>query len=97
MPLLTRWVGFGRNGSALVSFRHRGQPGGLVRRTEHDLRQQRLVAQSAALSYRAACVVAGLAITVLVIFGSRIWRSQRKIVTPSSRWSLWSVDRRAWA
>lgn len=85
-PLLTRWVGFGRNGSALVSFVIAVSLVGWfgVQNTIFGDSVSSLVGGPSWLW----CIVAGLAITVLVIFGFRYMAVMAKIVTPSS--SPWS-------
>ncbi|MFJ4712000.1 cytosine permease [Streptomyces sp. NPDC088785] len=79
-PLLTRWVGFGRNGSALVSFVIAVSLVGWfgVQNTIFGNSVSSLVGGPSWLW----CVVAGLAITVLVIFGFRYMAVFAKIVTP---------------
>ncbi|MCQ4207192.1 cytosine permease [Streptomyces longispororuber] len=79
-PLLTRWVGFGRNGSALVSFVIAVSLVGWfgVQNTIFGNSVSSLVGGPSWLW----CVVAGLAITVLVIFGFRYMAIFAKIVTP---------------
>ncbi|MGY0023623.1 cytosine permease [Streptomyces sp. YJ-C3] len=79
-PLLTRWVGFGRNGSALVSFVIAVSLVGWfgVQNTIFGNSVSSLVGGPAWLW----CIVAGLAITVLVIFGFRYMAVFAKIVTP---------------
>ncbi|MFJ9180462.1 cytosine permease [Streptomyces sp. NPDC102360] len=79
-PLLTRWVGFGRNGSALVSFIIAVSLVGWfgVQNTIFGDSVSSLVGGPSWLW----CIVAGLAITVLVIFGFRYMAVMAKIVTP---------------
>ncbi|MCX4832871.1 cytosine permease [Streptomyces sp. NBC_01016] len=79
-PLLTRWVGFGRNGSALVSFVIAVSLVGWfgVQNTIFGDSVSSLVGGPSWLW----CIVAGLAITVLVIFGFRYMAVMAKIVTP---------------
>ncbi|MET8470984.1 cytosine permease [Streptomyces sp. NPDC006422] len=79
-PLLTRWVGFGRNGSALVSFIIAVSLVGWfgVQNTIFGDSVSSLVGGPSWLW----CVAAGLAITVLVIFGFRYMAIFAKIVTP---------------
>ena len=79
-PLLTRWVGFGRNGSALVSFIIAVSLVGWfgVQNTIFGDSVSSLVGGPSWLW----CIVAGLAITVLVIFGFRYMAIFAKIVTP---------------
>ncbi|MFE6893774.1 cytosine permease [Streptomyces sp. NPDC057694] len=79
-PLLTRWVGFGRNGSALVSFVIAVSLVGWfgVQNTIFGNSVSSLIGGPSWLW----CIVAGLAITVLVIFGFRYMAVFAKIVTP---------------
>ncbi|MFF4792074.1 cytosine permease [Streptomyces sp. NPDC001276] len=79
-PLLTRWVGFGRNGSALVSLVIAISLVGWfgVQNTIFGNSVSALVGGPSWLW----CVVAGLAITVLVVFGFRYMAVFAKIVTP---------------
>ncbi|MEV0318110.1 cytosine permease [Streptomyces sp. NPDC050658] len=79
-PLLTRWVGFGRNGSALVSFVIAVSLVGWfgVQNTIFGDSVSSLIGGPSWLW----CIVAGLAITVLVIFGFRYMAIFAKIVTP---------------
>ncbi|MGW2343849.1 cytosine permease [Streptomyces sp. NPDC001661] len=79
-PLLTRWVGFGRNGSALVSFIIAVSLVGWfgVQNTIFGDSVSSLVGGPSWLW----CIAAGLAITVLVIFGFRYMAIFAKIVTP---------------
>ncbi|MFJ6215491.1 cytosine permease [Streptomyces sp. NPDC092296] len=79
-PLLTRWIGFGRNGSALVSFVI------AVSLVGWFGVQNTIFANSTAALLGGPpwlwCVVAGAAITVLVIFGFRYMALLAKIATP---------------
>ena len=79
-PMLTRWIGFGRNGSALVSFVIAVSLVGWfgVQNTIFGNSVSALVGGPAWMW----CVAAGLAITVLVIFGFRYMALFAKIVTP---------------
>ncbi|GAB1332176.1 cytosine permease [Streptomyces sennicomposti] len=79
-PLLTRWAGFGRNGSALVSLVISISLVGWfgVQNTIFGDSVSSLVGGPSWLW----CVVAGGAITVLVIFGFRYMAVFAKIVTP---------------
>ncbi|WP_411146271.1 cytosine permease [Streptomyces sp. x-80] len=79
-PLLTRWAGFGRSGSALVSFVIAVSLVGWfgVQNTIFGKSVSALVGGPSWLW----CVLAGLAITVLVIFGFRYMTIFAKIVTP---------------
>ncbi|MCX4552707.1 cytosine permease [Streptomyces sp. NBC_01387] len=79
-PLLTRWVGFGRNGSALVSFVIAVSLVGWfgVQNTIFGDSVSSLVGGPSWMW----CVVAGLAVTVLVIFGFKYMAVFAKIVTP---------------
>ncbi|WP_439941829.1 cytosine permease [Streptomyces sp. BBFR115] len=79
-PLLTRWAGFGRNGSALVSLVISISLVGWfgVQNTIFGDSVASLVGGPSWLW----CVVAGAAITVLVIFGFRYMAVFAKIVTP---------------
>ncbi|MET9146953.1 cytosine permease [Streptomyces sp. NPDC004042] len=79
-PLLTRWAGFGRNGSALVSLVISISLVGWfgVQNTIFGDSVSSLVGGPSWLW----CVVAGIAITVLVIFGFRYMAVFAKIVTP---------------
>ncbi|MDJ1132182.1 cytosine permease [Streptomyces iconiensis] len=79
-PLLTRWAGFGRNGSALVSFVIAVSLVGWfgVQNTIFGDSVSELAGGPSWLW----CVVAGLAITTLVIFGFRYMALFAKIVTP---------------
>ncbi|MFF0464821.1 cytosine permease [Streptomyces mexicanus] len=79
-PLLTRWVGFGRNGSALVSLVISISLVGWfgVQNTIFGNSVSTLVGGPSWLW----CAVAGLAITILVIFGFRYMAVFAKIVTP---------------
>ncbi|WP_405758975.1 cytosine permease [Streptomyces sp. NBC_01420] len=79
-PMLTRWVGFGRNGSALVSFVI------AVSLVGWFGVQNKIFGDSvSALVGGPAwtwCVLAGIAITALVIFGFKYMANFAKIVTP---------------
>ncbi|MFE4717992.1 cytosine permease, partial [Streptomyces sp. NPDC056728] len=79
-PMLTRWIGFGRNGSALVSFVIAVSLVGWfgVQNTIFGNSVSALVGGPSWVW----CVAAGLAITVLVIFGFRYMALFAKIVTP---------------
>lgn len=79
-PMLTRWVGFGRNGSALVSFVIAVSLVGWfgVQNTIFGDSVSELVGGPSWMW----CVVAGIAITALVIFGFRYMALFAKIVTP---------------
>ncbi|GAA3968620.1 cytosine permease [Streptomyces marokkonensis] len=79
-PLLTRWAGFGRNGSALVSLVISVSLVGWfgVQNTIFGDSVSALVGGPSWLW----CIVAGFAITVLVIFGFRYMAVFAKIVTP---------------
>ncbi|MEU5959117.1 cytosine permease [Streptomyces sp. NPDC047525] len=79
-PLLTRWVGFGRNGSALVSFVIAVSLVGWfgVQNSIFGNSVSALVGGPSWLW----CVVAGVAITALVIFGFKYMAIFAKIVTP---------------
>ncbi|MEU3731451.1 cytosine permease [Streptomyces sp. NPDC033538] len=79
-PLLTRWAGFGRNGSALVSLVVSVSLVGWfgVQNTIFGDSVSALVGGPSWLW----CMVAGFAITVLVIFGFRYMAVFAKIVTP---------------
>lgn len=79
-PLLTRWVGFGRNGSAIVSFVLAVSLVGWfgVQNSIFGDSVSELVGGPSWVW----CVVAGLAITGLVIFGFRYMAHFAKIVTP---------------
>ncbi|MEU6740664.1 cytosine permease [Streptosporangium sandarakinum] len=79
-PLLTRWIGFGRNGSALVSFVIAISLVGWfgVQNTIFGNSVSELVGGPSWIW----CVAAGLAITGLVIFGFRWMALFAKIVTP---------------
>ncbi|MDG9723126.1 MULTISPECIES: cytosine permease [unclassified Streptomyces] len=79
-PLLTRWAGFGRNGSALVSLVISVSLVGWfgVQNTIFGDSVSALVGGPSWLW----CMVAGFAITVLVIFGFRYMAVFAKIVTP---------------
>ncbi|GAA2315462.1 cytosine permease [Streptomyces violaceusniger] len=79
-PLLTRWIGFGRNGSALVSFVIALSLVGWfgVQNTIFATNVTALAGGSPVLW----SAVAGLAITVLVIFGFRSMALLAKIATP---------------
>lgn len=79
-PMLTRWIGFGRNGSALVSFVIAVSLVGWfgVQNTIFGNSVSALVGGPSWMW----CVAAGLAITVLVIFGFRYMALFAKIVTP---------------
>ncbi|MFK0168838.1 cytosine permease [Streptomyces sp. NPDC090306] len=79
-PMLTRWVGFGRNGSALVSLVIAVSLVGWfgVQNTIFGDSVSELVGGPSWMW----CVVAGAAITVLVIFGFRYMAVFAKIVTP---------------
>jgi cytosine permease len=79
-PMLTRWIGFGRNGSALVSFVIAVSLVGWfgVQNTIFGNSVSALIGGPSWMW----CVAAGLAITVLVIFGFRYMALFAKIVTP---------------
>ncbi|MFF4078314.1 cytosine permease [Streptomyces sp. NPDC001777] len=79
-PMLTRWVGFGRNGSALVSFIIAVSLVGWfgVQNTIFGNSVSALIGGPAWMW----CVLAGIAITALVIFGFRYMATFAKIVTP---------------
>nr|WSW69516.1 cytosine permease [Streptomyces sp. NBC_00995] len=79
-PMLTRWVGFGRNGSALVSFVIAVSLVGWfgVQNTIFGNSVSALVGGPSWMW----CVFAGIAITALVIFGFRYMANFAKIVTP---------------
>ncbi|WP_328323668.1 MULTISPECIES: cytosine permease [unclassified Streptomyces] len=79
-PLLTRWVGFGRNGSALVSFVIAVSLVGWfgVQNTIFGDSVSSLVGGPSWMW----CVLAGLAVTLLVIFGFKYMAVFAKIVTP---------------
>ncbi|MEV0276954.1 cytosine permease [Streptomyces sp. NPDC050610] len=79
-PLLTRWIGFGRNGSALVSLVIAVSLVGWfgVQNTIFGNSVAALVGGPPALW----CVVAGVAITALVIFGFKYMAMLAKIATP---------------
>ncbi|MFF8912817.1 cytosine permease [Streptomyces sp. NPDC015032] len=79
-PMLTRWVGFGRNGSALVSFVIAVSLVGWfgVQNTIFGNSVSALVGGPSWMW----CVLAGIAITALVIFGFRYMAVFAKIVTP---------------
>ncbi|MFJ8853318.1 cytosine permease [Streptomyces sp. NPDC102437] len=79
-PMLTRWVGFGRNGSALVSFVIAVSLVGWfgVQNTIFGNSVSTLVGGPSWMW----CVLAGIAITALVIFGFKYMAVFAKIVTP---------------
>ncbi|MET9918396.1 cytosine permease [Streptomyces sp. NPDC006435] len=79
-PMLTRWVGFGRNGSALVSFIIAVSLVGWfgVQNTIFGNSVSALIGGPAWMW----CVLAGIAITALVIFGFTYMATFAKIVTP---------------
>ncbi|WNI25037.1 cytosine permease [Streptomyces sp. ITFR-16] len=79
-PMLTRWVGFGRNGSALVSFVIAVSLVGWfgVQNTIFGNSVSALVGGPSWMW----CVLAGIAITALVIFGFKYMANFAKIVTP---------------
>ncbi|ROQ71141.1 cytosine permease [Streptomyces sp. NBC_01260] len=79
-PMLTRWVGFGRNGSALVSFVIAVSLVGWfgVQNTIFGNSVSALVGGPSWMW----CVIAGIAITALVIFGFKYMANFAKIVTP---------------
>ncbi|MEV0775063.1 cytosine permease [Streptomyces sp. NPDC050428] len=79
-PLLTRWTGFGRNGSALVSFVIALSLVGWfgVQNTIFGTSVSAIVGGPSWMW----CVLAGIAITALVIFGFRWMALFAKIVTP---------------
>ncbi|SED79196.1 cytosine permease [Streptomyces sp. 2131.1] len=79
-PMLTRWVGFGRNGSALVSFVIAVSLVGWfgVQNKIFGDSVSALVGGPAWIW----CVLAGIAITALVIFGFKYMANFAKIVTP---------------
>ncbi|MEU3652870.1 cytosine permease [Streptomyces sp. NPDC032161] len=79
-PMLTRWVGFGRNGSALVSFVIAVSLVGWfgVQNTIFGNSVSALIGGPSWMW----CALAGAAITALVIFGFRYMAVFAKIVTP---------------
>ncbi|TRV82041.1 cytosine permease [Streptomyces sp. 130] len=79
-PMLTRWVGFGRNGSALVSFVIAVSLVGWfgVQNKIFGDSVSELVGGPSWMW----CVLAGIAITALVIFGFRYMANFAKVVTP---------------
>lgn len=79
-PMLTRWTGFGRNGSALVSFVIAVSLVGWfgVQNTIFGNSVSALVGGPSWMW----CVIAGVAITGLVIFGFKYMALFAKIVTP---------------
>ncbi|MFI9624475.1 cytosine permease [Streptomyces sp. NPDC052042] len=79
-PMLTRWVGFGRNGSALVSFVIAVSLVGWfgVQNTIFGNSVSALIGGPSWMW----CALAGAAITTLVIFGFRYMAVFAKIVTP---------------
>ncbi|WP_299530643.1 cytosine permease [uncultured Streptomyces sp.] len=79
-PMLTRWAGFGRNGSALVSFVIAVSLVGWfgVQNTIFGNSVSELVGGPSWLW----CVCAGVAITALVIFGFRYMAAFAKVVAP---------------
>ncbi|MCX5139927.1 MULTISPECIES: cytosine permease [unclassified Streptomyces] len=79
-PMLTRWVGFGRNGSALVSFVIAVSLVGWfgVQNTIFGNSVSALVGGPSWMW----CVLAGIAITALVIFGFKYMANFAKVVTP---------------
>ncbi|MFF8691894.1 cytosine permease [Streptomyces sp. NPDC015144] len=79
-PMLTRWVGFGRNGSALVSFVIAVSLVGWfgVQNTIFGNSVSALVGGPSWMW----CVLAGVGITALVIFGFKYMAVFAKIVTP---------------
>lgn len=79
-PLLTRWVGFGRNGSALVSFVIAVSLVGWFG-VQNSIFGDSVSALVGGPSWL-WCVVAGVAITALVIFGFKYMAIFAKIVTP---------------
>lgn len=79
-PLLTRWVGFGRNGSALVSFVIAVSLVGWFG-VQNSIFGDSVSALVGGPSWL-WCVVAGVAITTLVIFGFKYMAIFAKIVTP---------------
>ncbi|MFE6972691.1 cytosine permease [Streptomyces sp. NPDC057682] len=79
-PMLTRWVGFGRNGSALVSFVIAVSLVGWFG-VQNKIFGDSVSALVGGPSWM-WCVLAGIAITALVIFGFRYMANFAKIVTP---------------
>ncbi|MGW4271690.1 cytosine permease [Streptomyces seoulensis] len=79
-PLLTRWAGFGRNGSALVSLVISISLVGWFG-VQNTIFGDSVASLAGGPSWL-WCVVAGTAITVLVIFGFRYMAVFAKIVTP---------------
>ncbi|MDH6623568.1 cytosine permease [Streptomyces sp. LBL] len=79
-PLLTRWAGFGRNGSALVSFVIAISLVGWFG-VQNTIFGTSVSALAGGPSWM-WCVIAGVAVTVLVIFGFRFMALFAKIVTP---------------
>ncbi|THA63836.1 cytosine permease [Streptomyces sp. A0958] len=79
-PMLTRWAGFGRNGSALVSFVIAVSLVGWfgVQNTIFGDSVSALVGGPSWMW----CVLAGIAITALVIFGFKYMANFAKVVTP---------------
>ncbi|NEA39819.1 cytosine permease [Streptomyces sp. SID11385] len=79
-PMLTRWVGFGRNGSALVSFVLAVSLVGWFG-VQNKIFGDSVSALVGGPSWM-WCVLAGIAITALVIFGFRYMANFAKVVTP---------------
>ncbi|MGE9697740.1 cytosine permease [Streptomyces sp. NRRL F-5630] len=79
-PMLTRWVGFGRNGSALVSFVIAVSLVGWFG-VQNKIFGDSVSALVGGPSWM-WCVLAGIAITALVIFGFRYMANFAKVVTP---------------
>ncbi|OEV04126.1 cytosine permease [Streptomyces oceani] len=79
-PLLTRWAGFGRNGSALVSFVLAVSLVGWFG-VQNTIFGESVSALAGGPAW-AWCLAAGIAITVLVMFGFRYMAHFAKIVTP---------------
>ncbi|MFE6762392.1 cytosine permease [Streptomyces sp. NPDC057689] len=79
-PMLTRWVGFGRNGSALVSFVIAVSLVGWFG-VQNKIFGDSVSALVGGPSWM-WCVLAGIAITALVIFGFKYMANFAKIVTP---------------
>lgn len=79
-PMLTRWVGFGRNGSALVSFVIAVSLVGWFG-VQNKIFGDSVSALIGGPSWM-WCVLAGIAITALVIFGFKYMANFAKVVTP---------------
>ncbi|MFG2564310.1 cytosine permease [Streptomyces sp. NPDC048567] len=79
-PMLTRWVGFGRNGSALVSFVIAVSLVGWFG-VQNKIFGDSVSALVGGPSWM-WCVLAGIAITALVIFGFKYMANFAKVVTP---------------